>query len=104
MEGKQYNKLVRDKIPEFLDSKGIPYEKKTLEEHEYVEQLFKKLNEEVGEFLKSKTIEEFADVLQVIEEIKQLPEFNDVESIRLNKLNEKGGFKNRFMVKGIDDR
>jgi len=104
MEGINYNKLVRDNIPEFLDNKGIPYEHRILEEHEYVEELFKKLDEKTIEFLKAKTIEELADVLQIIEEIKKLPEFKDVENVRLSKLEEKGGFEKKYMVKGIDDR
>ncbi len=46
----KYNKLVRDNIPEYLDKKGISYEKRIAENHEYVEELFKKLDEEVKEF------------------------------------------------------
>jgi predicted house-cleaning noncanonical NTP pyrophosphatase (MazG superfamily) len=162
MEGKEDNKLVRDEIPKHLDELGITYEQRTLEEWEYIRELFKKLNEEVGEFIKSKSAEEFADVLQVIEAlreipefkkvesityeesnldnweyiekllnklkkkveefinsksveefsdvlsvidaIKEIPEFKDVEKIRLNKLLKKGGFEKRIMVKGIDNR
>jgi predicted house-cleaning noncanonical NTP pyrophosphatase (MazG superfamily) len=162
MEGKQYNKLVRDNVPEVLDKIGIPYEQRILEEWEYIRELFKKLDEEVEEFIKSKSTEEFADVLQVIEAIKEIPEFEkadsityektnleewkyieelfnkltkkvkdfinsisvekfsdvlriidiikeipefkDVEKIRLNKLLKKGGFEKRIMLKGIDNR
>lgn len=104
MEGKQYNKLVRDNIPEFLESKGIPYEKKVATDFEYREELIKKLKEEIEEFLVSKNPEELADIIEVVEALKKLPEFKDIENVRLDKLKKRGGFENRFIVKGIDDR
>lgn len=42
-----YNKLVRDKIPEILDKKGISYEKRIASLEEYKSELIKKLGEEV---------------------------------------------------------
>ena len=49
MEPKTYNKLVRDKIPEYLDEKGISYEKRIATEKEYKEELIKKLKKEIEE-------------------------------------------------------
>ena len=95
-----YNKLVRDKVPEYLDSKGILYEKKIASPEEYKEELFKKLTEEIKEFLEGKNIEELADVLEVIEAIKKLPEFQNVEEDKKEKLEEKGGFDNKIILKG----
>ena len=45
----KYNKLVRDKIPEYLDSKGVLYEKRIANFEEYKEELIKKLDEEIKE-------------------------------------------------------
>ena len=47
---KNYNKLVRDKIPEILDAKNISYEKRIASLEEYKVELIKKLGEEVIEF------------------------------------------------------
>ena len=95
-----YNKLVRDKIPEHLDSKGISYEKRIANPEEYKKELFKKPEEEIREFLEAKNSEELADILEVIEAIKKLPEFSDIEEVKIKKLDEKGGFENKIILKG----
>jgi len=96
----QYNKLVRDKIPEILDEKNIPYEKRIATDEEYREELFKKLKEETDEFLEESIPEELADVIEVIEALKQLPSYSDVEEVRLKKREERGGFDERIILKG----
>lgn len=96
----EYNKLVRDKIPEILDSKGISYEKRIADPAEYKEELIKKLQEEIIEFIEAKNAEELADILEVIEALKKLPEFASVESERKKKLAERGGFDKRIILKG----
>ncbi len=98
MEG--YHKLVRDKIPAHLDAKGIPYEKTIADLEEFRRRLLEKLNEEVKEFQEAKIPEELADVIEVIEALKKLPEFKNVEEIRKHKLAEKGGFEDRIILKG----
>ncbi|MFA5942066.1 MAG: nucleoside triphosphate pyrophosphohydrolase [Candidatus Paceibacterota bacterium] len=98
-----YNKLVRDRIPEMLDDKGIPYEKRTASPEEYKEELIKKLKEEVCEFTEAGAPEELADVIEVIEALKKLPEYEDVEELRLKKLEERGGFSEKVILKGQKD-
>lgn len=96
----QYNKLVRDKIPEILDKKGIAYEKRIATPNEYKVELIKKLGEEVAEFSTEGNIEELADVLEVIDSIRKLPEYSDVLDIKNRKIVEKGGFDQRIILKG----
>lgn len=95
-----YNKLVRDKIPQILDQKGIAYECRTASQEEYESELLKKLTEEVQEFAADHDLEELADVIEVINAIKGLPRFKDVESIRIQKHQDRGGFKQRIILKG----
>lgn len=96
-----YNKLVRDRIPEILDGKGVPYEKHIASPEEYRDELLKKLQEEIAEFSESNgNLEELADILEVLEAIKKLPEYADVDEIQRRKRLEKGGFENRFILKG----
>lgn len=95
-----YNKLVRDKIPGRLEAKGIPYEKRIATEAEYREGLIKKIVEEAHEFSEEGSIEELADVCEVIEALRILPEYQNVESIRIQKREERGGFEGRIILKG----
>ena len=95
-----YNKLVRDKIPEILDSKGIGYEKRIANEEEYKTELIKKLLEEAQEFSEDSSSEELADVIEVVLNLKTLPCYQDVEEVRENKKTERGGFEKRIILKG----
>lgn len=95
-----YNKLVRDKIPEILDGKGIHYEKRIASDEEYKTELVKKLGEETEEFLRAGSTEELADVIEVIEALKKLSDYENVEEIRKNKLEDRGGFDQKIILKG----
>ncbi len=95
-----YNKLVRDNIPEILDAKGVAYESRVASPEEFKVELIKKLGEETEEFSQNSSVEELADVLEVIESLKTLPEYGEVEKIRLQKRGERGGFEKRIIAQG----
>ncbi|MEK7138917.1 MAG: nucleoside triphosphate pyrophosphohydrolase [Patescibacteria group bacterium] len=95
-----YNKLVRDKIPEILRAKHISFEERIADTDEYKSELIEKLREEAEEFTVAGDPEELADVLEVAEALKNLPEYQNVENIRLKKKEERGGFTNRIILKG----
>lgn len=96
----KYEKLVRDKIPERLDSKGITYKKRIATDNEYVVELVKKLQEETQEFVVDFSVEELADVCEVLDALKQLPQFKDVASVQKQKRDERGGFEKKIILKG----
>jgi predicted house-cleaning noncanonical NTP pyrophosphatase (MazG superfamily) len=96
----KYNKLVRDKITDFLDGKGITYEKRIATEEEYKIELIKKLEEEAKEFSEEGSPEELADVIEVVEALKKLSDYHNVEEIRIKKLEERGGFDKKIILKG----
>ena len=96
----EYRKLVRDRIPEHLTLKGLPYEMHRAEDAEYKVELVKKLQEEALEFSEAGDITELADVLEVIDALKALPEYADVLEVQRAKREEKGAFIERFIVKG----
>lgn len=96
----QYHKLVRDKIPDILDAKGVPYEKTLVSGMEYRKVLIEKLAEEVAEFTEEGAIEELADVLEVVSALRALPEYENVEKVRKEKELERGGFVGGIVLKG----
>lgn len=61
-----YNKLVRDNIPQIIESNGGRAKIRILSDEEYRHCLEAKLDEEVEEFHRDKTVEELADILEVI--------------------------------------
>ncbi len=95
-----YNKLVRDKIPELLDGKGVPYEKRVASLEEFQAELIKKLDEEVAEFSEAGNPEELADVLEVIDALRKLPDYRNVTELQAKKKSERGGFDERIILKG----
>ena len=44
--------------------------------------------------------EELADVLEVVEALKKLPDYENVEELRKKKFEERGGFEKRIILKG----
>ena len=59
-------KLVRDKIPAIIISKGGKPVYHVASDEEYEKELYKKLREEMGEFFRSGDTEELADMIEVI--------------------------------------
>ena len=97
----EYNKAVRDKIPEIIEKDGYTCNIKTLSDEEFLVQIEKKLSEEVEEFENDKNPEELADILEVIYRIAQLRGISKekLEEIRIDKVEKRGAFdKNLFLV------
>ena len=96
----KYNKLVRDKIPEYIKSKGGNAIFHVADEKEYWLKLKEKLLEEVNEFLNSESEEEMADILEVIDAIINYKKFNkeELEKVKNKKSEEKGKFQDKIIL------
>lgn len=103
--GAVMGKLVRDKIPEIIKNDGKTPIIEILSNEEYLKELDKKLNEEVAEYQADKSIEEMADILEVlyavcearghsVEELLQVKEF---------KREKRGGFKDKICWIGNEE-
>lgn len=101
---KVFNKLVRDKIPDIIKSNGENSITRVLEDEYYRKELYKKLLEETNEVIKSQnveeTLEELADVLEVLKSIAELENksLNDVIKIAEQKRLKRGGFEERIFL------
>lgn len=101
---KEFNKLVRDKIPDIIRNQGEIPSIKVLSEDEYIIELEKKLSEEVNEYQESKEIEELADILEVIYAICKVKKcsITELDKIRKEKLDKRGGFSNKYFLVSTD--
>ena len=89
-------KLVRDKIPEIIIADGKKPITRILDNDEYLQELDKKLNEEIAEYQADKSIEEMADVLEVLFSICEARghSVEELMAVRDSKREKCGGFEN----------
>ena len=99
---KEYNKLVRDLIPEIIEKEGKKANIETLDDDRYVEELKKKLVEEVDEFLKDESMEELGDVVEVILAILNVGGYDLIE-IMDDKKEKRGGFDKKIFLKSVEE-
>ena len=100
---KEYNKLVRDKIPEIIEASGKSCSIRCLGLEEYVVALEQKLNEEVAEYQSDKNLEELADVLEVLQALCVAKGYSldELELLRKEKAKERGRFENRIFLEYV---
>ena len=98
-----YNKLVRDKIPEIIENSGKKAITTVLNDEEYLTELDRKLNEECAEYQQDKSIEELADMLEVIYAITLARGYSvgELEQVRREKTEKRGGFNDRIFLKEV---
>ncbi|WP_035765034.1 nucleoside triphosphate pyrophosphohydrolase [Butyrivibrio sp. NC2002] len=99
----EYNKLVRDKIPQIIENDGKSCNIRILDDDEYMEMIDAKLSEELTEYNNDKSIEELADLLEVIYAAAKARGYSrkDLDVIRNKKLKERGGFENKVFLETV---
>lgn len=100
-----YNKLVRDKIPENINNtEGRKANYKTLSDEEYLIEFDKKIFEEAHEFIEEHSVEELADLIEVISAIMELKNISldDVEKARKLKNDKKGKFDSKIYLIDVE--
>ena len=99
----KYDKLVRDKIPQIIVSKGKNCKfRLAAKDEEYEKYLLLKLQEEVDEFKEDPCSEELADIKEVLDAIEEHYCLNSI-NFQEEKYNEKGGFRKRFILEEVED-
>ena len=101
---KEYNKLVRDKIPQIIESNGEKCKSRVLSDEEYLVELNKKIKEELNEYLESGEIEELADLEEVLRAILDVKKctYKEFEYIRIAKAQKRGAFKQKIFLESTE--
>lgn len=100
------NKLVRDKIPEIIESKGGTASCRILSDDEFRTELIKKMHEETEEFAKDNTLEELGDMYSVLFELAHNAGFNISEVVMASeqKRMQNGGFSKKIFMEMYNER
>ena len=103
---KVYNKLVRDNIPNIIESKGERPITRILNDDEYKIELEKKLNEEYQEVLNATgkdRIEELADMIEVIKYLAKIENatLDEVIAIANEKSSKRGAFNDKIFLEKV---
>ena len=95
-------KLVRDKIPQIIMADGKNPIIRTLSDEEFLTELDKKLDEEVAEYQADKSLEEMADILEVLFAICEARGYSvdELMKVRDEKRENRGGFKEKIFWAG----
>ena len=98
-----YHKLVRDRIPEIIEIDGKKCVCETLSDEDYISLLDQKLNEELAEYQESKSLEELADLLEVMQAVVKARGWTleELERVRANKAAKRGGFEKKILLKEV---
>ncbi len=99
----KYNKLVRDRIPEIIESKGGKCVAEVLSDEEYLKMIDKKLDEELAEYHEDQNLEELADLVEVIYAAAKARGFTleELEAVRAEKAAKRGAFDKKLLLKEV---
>lgn len=102
---KPYHKLIRDKIPEIIEKDGKTCEVVSLSDKEYLDALRAKLGEELKEYQEDYSIEELADLQEVVDAIVKAEGLTpkEFDALKEKKRQSNGGFDKKLMLLSVDD-
>ena len=101
-----HNKLVRDRIPEIIEASGKYCVTEVLPQDAYLRALDAKLNEELAEYQQSKSLEELADLLEVMGAVVKARGYawDELTRVRKEKRAQRGAFEQRIFLKEVIER
>lgn len=102
---KEHNKLVRDRIPEIIELEGRKPHVRILDEKEMIKCLENKLQEEINEYVDERSVEELADILEVIYALCMIKGVSREQLERAREIKEiaRGAFNERIFLEYVED-
>ena len=106
MKSIKYYKLVRDRIPEIIQSSGKTCITEILSDEEYLKMVDEKFNEELAEYHKDQNIEELADLLELIyaATIARGYSLEELERVRAEKVAKRGSFEKKILLREVIEK
>lgn len=103
MEKRVYCKLIRDKIPEIMEANGQKFTTRILDQEDYLQALDNKLGEELAEYQKSKSLEELADLLEVMQAVVTARGYTweELTDVQEAKRETRGAFDRRIFLEDV---
>ena len=100
---RKYNKLVRNRIPEIIETSGNTCVTEILSDEDYLKMLDAKLDEELAEYHADQNIEELADLMEVIRAcvVARGYTVEELEQVRAEKAAKRGGFEKKILLKEV---
>ena len=98
-----YNKLIRDFIPDIIQTSGKTFLTEILSDAYYLRMVDDKLDEELAEYHKDQNIEELADLIEVIYAAARARGYSleQFEAVRTEKATKRGAFGKRLLLKQV---
>lgn len=102
---KEHYKLVRDRIPEIIEKEGRKPYVRILDDQEMMKCLENKLQEEVNEYVEDRSVEELADILEVIYALCKMKGISkeELEQTRAVKEIDRGLFDEKIFLEYVED-
>jgi predicted house-cleaning noncanonical NTP pyrophosphatase (MazG superfamily) len=95
---------VRDRIPEIIKNDGKTPVTRVLNKEEYLQALIAKLKEELAEFEAEPSVEELADIKEVMIALREALDIHagELEDVRRKKATTNGRFKKRIFLERVE--
>ena len=102
---KSYRKLIRDKIPEIIERSGKICRTEILDDADYLKLLDEKLTEELSEYQESNSLEELADLLEVMEAVVTARGYSweQLQTVKAEKKAARGGFAEKLLLLEVSE-
>ncbi|MBC3803140.1 hypothetical protein GH808_01605 [Acetobacterium fimetarium] len=101
----EYNKLVRDKVPEIIRESGRACEYKILGQSEIRTALKDKLLEKAQVFMNSPSEDELSDIYELLETIVEAFDYEPlhIDYLKIQNKENKGSYSEKVFLISVDD-
>lgn len=101
---REFDKLVRDRIPAIIEENGEEPTTHVVEGEEYADRLVEKLMEEVAEFREGRETDELVDILEVVHALREARGItrDELERQRAEKADARGRFRKGIVLERVE--